>query len=102
MFLLKCIVFYKNQYYCISNINIICIDFEINLIFITIRIANPEHNEILSDVFSLGLVCLEMATLRSIQVCLKFKLILIFIFLKGVYDWQTNLILEDKVEKLIF
>ncbi|EAR88463.1 kinase domain protein (macronuclear) [Tetrahymena thermophila SB210] len=51
------------------------------------RIANPEHNETISDIFSLGLICLEMASMRSIQ---------------GIYDPETFQIQEEKVEKIIY
>lgn len=50
------------------------------------RIANPICDELKSDIFSLGLMCLEMASMESLD---------------GVYDWENYVIEEVKVESMI-
>jgi len=55
----------------------------LKLFFCQFRIANPICDELKSDIFSLGLMCLEMASMESLE---------------GVYDWENYVIEEVKVE----
>lgn len=36
------------------------------------RDMHPDHNPRLSDIFALGMICLEMATLTDINMCYNF------------------------------
>lgn len=42
------------------------------LISLKQRELNPEHNPRLSDIFALGMICLEMCTLSNINTCYNF------------------------------